>query len=100
MGRPRLRDPAGMDRGGPRRLQGGRHPAAIGGDTVRTGPQKYPGASTAYWHQDDYPGSAMETNVILWHTTEGTTLPPYGGGASGPEPKATPDVDVPQRGGK
>src|SRR3546814_8264868 len=39
----------------------------------------------------DYPGSAMETNVILWHTTEGTSLPSYGGGASAPNLTAQPD---------
>lgn len=58
---------------------------------MRTGPQKYPGASTAYWYQDDYPGSAMETNVILWHSTEGTSLPSYGGGGSAPNLTAVPD---------
>ncbi|MEU3252876.1 N-acetylmuramoyl-L-alanine amidase [Streptomyces sp. NPDC006997] len=58
---------------------------------MRTGPQRYPGASTAYWHQSAYPGSAMETNVILWHATEGTSLPSYGGGASAPNFTAKPD---------
>ncbi|CAL9630635.1 hypothetical protein [Streptomyces sp. enrichment culture] len=58
---------------------------------MRTGPQRYPGASTAYWYQDDYPGSPMETNVILWHSTEGTSLPSYGGGASAPNLTAKPD---------
>lgn len=58
---------------------------------MRTGPQKYPGASTAHWYQDDYQGSAMETNVILWHTTEGTSLPSYGGGGSAPNLTAVPD---------
>jgi hypothetical protein len=58
---------------------------------MSTGPQKYPGASTAYWYQDDYPGSVMESNVILWHSTEGTSLPSYDGGATAPNLTAKPD---------
>lgn len=57
-----------------------------------TGPQKYPGASTAHWHQDNYPGTAMESNVGVLHTTEGTSLPSYGGGASAPNFTAMPDI--------
>lgn len=56
-----------------------------------TGPQKYPGASTAYWYQGKYPGSVMESNVTVWHTTEGMSLPSYGGGASSPNLTAVPD---------
>lgn len=56
-----------------------------------SGPQRYPGASTAYWYGSKYPGSAMESNVIVWHTTEGTSLPSYGGGASAPNFTAKPD---------
>ncbi|MFF0588388.1 hypothetical protein ACFYWD_20725 [Streptomyces sp. NPDC003781] len=58
---------------------------------AKTGPQRYPGASTAYWHQSRYGGTAMESNVIVWHTTEGTSLPSYGGGASAPNFTAKPD---------
>lgn len=58
---------------------------------ARTGPQKYPGASTAYWYSNRYPGSAMESNVIVWHSTEGTSVPTYGGGASAPTITAAPD---------
>ncbi|MFI9151665.1 hypothetical protein [Streptomyces sp. NPDC053367] len=58
---------------------------------MRAGPQRYPGASTTYWYQDNYPGSPMETNVVLWHSTEGTSLPSYGGGASAPNLTARPD---------
>ncbi|MEU7377615.1 hypothetical protein [Streptomyces albidoflavus] len=58
---------------------------------TRTGPQKYPGASTTYWYGGSYKGSAMETNVIVWHSTEGTALPSYGGGASAPTLTAVPD---------
>lgn len=56
-----------------------------------TGPQKYPGASLDHWYQDDYPGSAMEVNTVLWHSTEGRSLPSYGGGASAPNLTAVPD---------
>ncbi|MFD3522870.1 hypothetical protein [Streptomyces sp. NPDC058653] len=58
---------------------------------AKTGPQKYPGASTAYWYQDTYGGSAMESNVGVIHTTEGRTVPSYGGGASAPNFTALPD---------
>ncbi|MFE6597258.1 hypothetical protein ACFU9O_02215 [Streptomyces albidoflavus] len=58
---------------------------------TRTGPQKYPGASTTYWYGGSYKGSEMETNVIVWHSTEGTALPSYGGGASAPTLTAVPD---------
>jgi hypothetical protein len=59
---------------------------------AKTGPQKYPGASTAYWYQSKYGGSAMESNVGVMHTTEGRTLPSYGGGASAPNFTAVPDI--------
>jgi hypothetical protein len=58
---------------------------------AKTGPQRYPGASTAYWYQDKYGGDAMESNVIVWHTTEGTSLPSYDGGAVAPNFTAKPD---------
>jgi hypothetical protein len=58
---------------------------------AKTGPQRYPGASTAYWYGSKYPGSAMEVNVIVWHTTEGTSLPSYDGGAMAPTLTAVPD---------
>ncbi|WP_333742712.1 hypothetical protein [Streptomyces ardesiacus] len=58
---------------------------------ARTGPQRYPGASTAYWYGSKYPGSAMESNVVVWHTTEGTSLPSYDGGSSAPNFTAKPD---------
>ncbi|MCX4231980.1 hypothetical protein [Streptomyces ortus] len=58
---------------------------------AKTGPQRYPGASTTYWYGSAYPGSAMEANVIVWHSTEGTSLPSYGGGASAPNFTAKPD---------
>jgi hypothetical protein len=58
---------------------------------TRTGPQKYPGASTTAWYGSRYPGSAMEANVIVWHSTEGTGLPTYSGGAEAPNFTAAPD---------
>lgn len=56
-----------------------------------SGPQRYPGASTAYWYGSEYPGSAMESNVIVWHTTEGTSLPDYSGGSMAPNFTARPN---------
>jgi hypothetical protein len=58
---------------------------------AKSGPQRYPGASTAYWYQDDYAGSPMEVNVVVLHTTEGRSLPTYGGGSSAPNLTAVPD---------
>lgn len=58
---------------------------------MATGPQKYPGASTAYFYQNRYGGDVMEVNVCCLHTTEGTTLPDYDGGAVAPNLTALPD---------
>ncbi|MFE9777685.1 hypothetical protein ACFYPA_05960 [Streptomyces sp. NPDC005775] len=58
---------------------------------AKTGPQRYPGASTGYWYGSKYPGSAMESNVVVWHTTEGTSLPAYDGGSMAPNFTAVPD---------
>ncbi|MEU3161961.1 hypothetical protein ACPCAJ_20990 [Streptomyces griseoincarnatus] len=58
---------------------------------AKSGPQRYPGASTTYWYGSKYPGSAMESNVVVWHTTEGTSVPTYGGGASASNFTAMPD---------
>ena len=58
---------------------------------AKTGPQKYPGASTAYWYQSNLGGSAMESNVGVMHTTEGRTVPSYGGGVSAPNFTVLPD---------
>ncbi|MEU3281570.1 N-acetylmuramoyl-L-alanine amidase [Streptomyces antibioticus] len=58
---------------------------------MATGPQRYPGASTAYWYQNHFGGSAMEVNAVVLHTTEGRSLPDYGGGASAPNLTAVPD---------
>lgn len=59
---------------------------------MATGPQRYPGASTAAWYQDTYGGDLMEVNVACLHTTEGRTLPDYDGGAVAPNLTAVPDV--------
>ncbi|MER6182988.1 hypothetical protein [Streptomyces sp. NPDC001652] len=58
---------------------------------MASGPQKYPGASTAYFYQNAYGGDLMEVNVVVLHTTEGRSLPSYGGGASAPNLTAVPD---------
>lgn len=58
---------------------------------MKSGPQKYQGASTSYWWQEQWGGDAMESNVIVWHSTEGTTLPGYGDGAMAPNFTAVPD---------
>lgn len=59
---------------------------------AKTGPQKYPGASLAYWWQNVFPGNAMESNVGVLHTTEGRTLPDYRGGRDAPNFTALPDI--------
>ncbi|WP_367321509.1 peptidoglycan-binding protein [Streptomyces sp. HUAS ZL42] len=61
---------------------------------TKTGPQRYPGASRANWYQDDFGGDAMEVNVVVLHTTEGRTLPGYGGGSSAPNLTAVPDLSA------
>lgn len=58
---------------------------------MATGPQKYPGASTAYFYQNRYGGDLMEVNVVVLHTTEGPTLSDYNGGAVAPNLTAVPD---------
>ncbi|WP_241827001.1 hypothetical protein [Streptomyces graminilatus] len=59
---------------------------------MKTGPQRYPGASLAAWYQDTFGGDAMEVNVVVLHTTEGRALPDYGGGGSAPNLTAVPDL--------
>lgn len=44
-----------------------------------------------YWFADDYAGSTIDPNVGVVHTTEGTSLPWYDGGALAPNYTATPD---------
>lgn len=58
---------------------------------TRTGPQRYPGADQTRRYQATYPGDAMDVNVVVLHTTEGRTLPDYGGGALAPNLTAVPD---------
>lgn len=58
---------------------------------AKSGPQRYPGASITSWYQLAHPGDAMESNVIVWHSTEGRTLPSYDGGALAPNLTAVPD---------
>ena len=58
-----------------------------------TGPQKIPFAVTSgsSWYGDNYTGTPFEANVGVVHTTEGTTLPSYGGGASAPNITGVPN---------
>lgn len=62
-----------------------------------SGPQRYPGASTAHFYQTQYGGDLMEVNVVVLHTTEGRSLPDYADssgnkGASAPNLTAVPDL--------
>jgi hypothetical protein len=50
-----------------------------------------PADTKAQWFQDDYPGSVISPNVVVLHTTEGTTWPGYEGGATAPTYTALPD---------
>lgn len=60
---------------------------------ARTGPQKIPGASLAYFYgAGRYSGSDMEVNCGVVHTTEGRSLPSYGGGAMAPTVTGVPDI--------
>ena len=43
------------------------------------------------WYQDDFPGATMTPNCGVIHTTEGTTLPGYSGGATAPNYTAFPN---------
>lgn len=59
---------------------------------ARTGPQKIPGASQAYFYgAGQYSGSDMEVNCGVAHTTEGRTVPTYDGGAQAPTVTGLPD---------
>jgi hypothetical protein len=60
---------------------------------ARTGPQKIPGASQAYFYgTGQYSGSNMEVNCGVTHTTEGRTLPSYNAGAMAPTVTGVPDI--------
>ncbi|MCX4972815.1 peptidoglycan-binding protein [Streptomyces sp. NBC_00620] len=60
--------------------------------STKTGPQRYPAASRANWYQDDFGGDPMQVDVVVLHTTEGSSLPGYGGGSSAPNLTAVPDL--------
>lgn len=51
---------------------------------MNSGPQRYPGASTAHWWQTTWGGDLMDVNVGVLHTTEGVGLPDYDGGSMAP----------------
>lgn len=53
----------------------------------------YPPADTrSGWYADNYPGSRTDANVGVIHTTEGTSLPGYEGGATAPNVTAVPNM--------
>lgn len=47
--------------------------------------------ATAQWYADRYPGARMDPNVVVIHTTEGTSWPSYSGGATAPNDTAKPN---------
>jgi len=47
--------------------------------------------TSAAWYQDNFPGAVMDPNAGVLHTTEGTSLPGYSGGATAPNYTAVPD---------
>jgi hypothetical protein len=51
-----------------------------------------PANTTAAWYADNYPGSKMDPNCGVIHTTETKTLPGYSGGATAPTYTAVPDM--------
>lgn len=52
----------------------------------------YPKADTRRaWYQDNYPGAVIDPNAGVIHTTEGTSLPGYNGGATAPNYTAVPN---------
>ena len=55
----------------------------------------YPRASRAHWYATAHPGSLFDRiDKLLLHTTEGTSLPDYTGGADAPTLTAIPDVPL------
>jgi LysM repeat protein len=58
---------------------------------AKSGPQRYPGASTKYFWQSKWGGDPMESNVVVWHSAECLVLPGYGNGGSAPNFTAVPD---------
>lgn len=49
-----------------------------------------PADTTTAWYGDTYEGSPIDPNVGVVHTTEGTTRPPYDGGATAPQYTGVP----------
>lgn len=60
-----------------------------------TEPRFYPPADRtgAHWYQDTFGGARITSDRVLWHSTEGFTLPTYGAGASAPNLTFVPDLD-------
>lgn len=48
--------------------------------------------STSQWFQNRYPGSVIRPNVLVIHTTEGTSWPDYNGGAVAPNYTTRPNM--------
>lgn len=59
---------------------------------MSAGMQFYPGASTAFRYDGTYEGLMQEVNCCVTHTTEGTSLPDYDGGAMAPNTTLLPDI--------
>ncbi|HVL24128.1 MAG TPA: hypothetical protein VM450_08585, partial [Thermomicrobiales bacterium] len=60
---------------------------------AKTGPQKIPGASQAYFYGNGrYSGSSMEVNCGVVHTTEGMSLPSYSSGSMAPTVTGVPNM--------
>ncbi|AEW92921.1 MULTISPECIES: hypothetical protein [Streptomycetaceae] len=55
------------------------------------GGEFYPGANRSHWYEQAYPGDPMRVNTIIWHSTETTVLPDYGGGSIAPTLTAVPN---------
>lgn len=51
----------------------------------------YARASKVAWYEDRYLGKLIDPNCVVLHTTEGRSLPGYGGGATAPNYTAVPD---------
>lgn len=57
---------------------------------AKNGPQKYPPANRSRFYQDTFGGTSMESNVVVWHSTETRGLPGYRNGAVAPNFTAMP----------
>ncbi|MFC0626872.1 LysM peptidoglycan-binding domain-containing protein [Kribbella deserti] len=58
---------------------------------AKSGPQRFPGASVDNFWQSKWGGDPMESRIVVWHTTEGTSLPGYEQGGKAPNFTAVPN---------